>query len=300
MDQLSAVRAFLRVVDTGSFTRAADSLELPRNTVTKLVQSLETHLQVKLLNRTTRRVATTSEGAIYHERMSRIVEEWQEAEADLGGTRRKPGGRLRVDMGSLLATQLVIPALPAFHARYPDLQVDIGATDRLVDLVSDRVDCAVRAGKITDPSLVARHIGDPSFVLCATREYLDAHGTPSTPADLESGHKIVRYFYAGSGRKAPLVLHSGNEQVTVNGRYVVAVNDANAAIAAGLAGLGVLNALRFSVQSHLDSGRLVPLLPDWSAEPVPISIVYAPNRHLSARVRVFVDWMVEVFERVDR
>jgi LysR family transcriptional regulator for bpeEF and oprC len=296
MDQLNAVRAFMRVVETGSFTKAADSLELPRNTVTKMVQALEARLQVKLLNRTTRRVATTNEGAAYHERMSRILEEWQEVEADLAGTRARPRGRLRVDMGSMLATQLVIPALPAFHGRYPELQLDIGANDRPVDLIGDRVDCAVRAGRITDPSLVARHIGDLPFVMCATKPYLTRHGKPVHPTDLETGHTLVRYFYAGSGRKAPIVLSAGTEQVTVQGRYLVSVNDGNAALAAGLAGLGVLHTLRLVAQPHIDAGRLAPLLKNWSAGSVPISAVYAPNRHLSMRVRVFVDWMVEIFD----
>jgi DNA-binding transcriptional LysR family regulator len=295
MDQLSAVRAFICVVETGSFTKAADALELPRNTVTKLVQALEARLQVKLLHRTTRRVAITSEGAAYHERMSRLIEEWREAEADITGGRARPRGRLRVDMATMLATQLVIPALPAFHERYPELQLDIGSSDRPIDLIADRVDCAVRAGTITDPSLVARHIGDLPFVLCATKPYLKKHGKPARPADLETGHTLVRYFYAGSGRKSPIVLSSGTERVTVQGHYLVSVNDGNAGLAAGLAGLGVLHTLRLVAQPHIDAGRLVPLLEDWSAEPSPISIVYAPNRHMSTRVRVFVDWMVQTF-----
>jgi len=296
MDQLSAVRAFIRVVETGSFTKAADSLELPRNTVTKLVQALEAHLQVKLLNRTTRRVALTSEGAAYQERMSRILEQWQEAEADLTSARRRPRGRLRVDMGSMIATQLVIPALPAFHERYPELQLDIGASDRPIDLINDRVDCAVHAGNLTDPSLVVRPLGDLPFVLCATQQYLKKHGTPEFPADLEVGHTLVRYVYAGSGRKSPIVLNADAQQITVQGHYLVSVNDGNAALAAGLAGLGILHTLRLVAQPHIDAGTLVPLLTAWPTDSVPISIIYAPNRHLSARLRVFVDWMVQLFE----
>ncbi len=300
MDQLSAVRAFTRVVETGSFTKAADSLELPRNTVTKLIQALEARLQVKLLNRTTRRVAATGEGTAYYERMSRILEEWREAEADLTGARARPRGRLRVDMASMLATQLVIPALPAFHARYPELQLDIGSSDRPVDLVAERIDCAVRAGPVTDPSLIARHIGDLPFVLCATKQYVKHHGRPAHPADLETGHTLVRYFYAGSGRKSPIVLSTATETVTVQGRYLVSVNDGNAALAAGLAGLGVLHTLRLVAQPHIEAGTLTPLLEKWSAEPNPVSVVYAPNRHLSVRVRVFVDWMVQLFEALAR
>lgn len=295
MDQFTAVRAFIRVVETASFTKASNTLELPRNTVTKLIQALEARLRVKLLNRTTRRVSVTNDGAAYYERMKRIMEEWLETESELANSHARPRGKVRVDMGSALATQLVIPSLSTFFRRYPEIQLDIGASDRPVDLISDSVDCVVRAGKVTDPSLIARHLGDLSLVLCATRAYLARHGTPKHPADLEHGHTIVRYSFAGSGRKMPLILSLGDSQVTVQGQYLVSVNDANALLAAGLAGLGVLHTLELIVRTHIDEGRLVPLLEEWSAEPVPISVIYSPNRHLSARVRVFVDWMFQLF-----
>jgi LysR family transcriptional regulator for bpeEF and oprC len=296
MDYFTAVRAFIRVVETGSFIKASDSLHLPRNTVTKLVQSLEAHLRIKLLNRTTRRVSPTNDGAAYYARMSRLVEEWQEVESELASAQSRPRGKLRVDMGSAMATQLVIPALPAFQARYPDLQLDIGVSDRPVDLIGDRVDCVVRGGTPSDPSLIARHIGDLPFVLCATEEYLARHGVPTHPDALEQGHKLVRYFFAGTGRQLPIELRSGTQQVTVGGNYYVSVNDANAALAAGLAGLGVLHTLAFVAQPYIEQGRLTPILEEWSAAPVPVSIIYSPNRHLSTRVRVFVDWMIELFE----
>jgi LysR family transcriptional regulator for bpeEF and oprC len=289
-----AVRAFTRVVETGSFVKAAASLELPRNTVTKLVQALEAHLRVKLLNRTTRRVSTTSDGTAYYERMARILDEWQEAESALASSQASPRGRLRVDMGAALATMLVIPALPGFQARYPDLQIDIGASDRPVDLVSDRVDCVVRAGRISDPSLIARHLADQASITCATPAYLARHGVPTHPSELEHGHQLVRYFFAGSGRRQPLFLRRGEQELEVKGRYFVGVNDANAMLVAGLAGLGILHAPAFMAQPHIASGLLVPVLRDWSAERTPVSIVYSPNRHLSTRVRVFVDWMVEL------
>ena len=297
MDQYLAVRAFARVVETGSFVKAAASLDLPRNTVTKLVQALEAHLRVKLLNRTTRRVSTTSDGTAYYERMARLLDEWQEAESALASAQASPRGRLRVDMGAAMATMLVIPALPGFQARYPDLQIDIGVSDRPADLVSDRVDCVVRAGRISDPSLIARHLSDQPVVTCATPAYLARHGVPADPSELEQGHRLVRYFFAGSGRRQPVFLRRGGEEIEVKGRYFVGVNDANAMLVAGLAGLGILHAPAFMVQPHIAAGQLVPVLADWSAERVPLSIVYAPNRHLSTRVRVFVDWMVELLRQ---
>lgn len=295
MDYFASVRAFTRVVESGSFVKAAASLDLPRNTVTKQVQALEAHLRTKLLNRTTRRVSMTNDGAAYYERMSRILEEWEEVESELAHAQASPRGRLRVDMASATATMLVIPALPAFHARYPDLQLDIGVSDRPADLVSDRVDCVVRAGRITDPSLVARPLGDLHFVTCAAPDYVKRHGRPEHPSDLERGHALVRYFFAGSGRQLPIELERNGERVCVSGRRFIAVNDGNALLAAGLAGLGILHAPAFIAQPHIDAGRLLPLLEGWSAEAVPLSIVYSPNRHLSTRVRVFVDWMVDLF-----
>ncbi|HEV7776511.1 MAG TPA: LysR family transcriptional regulator [Luteibacter sp.] len=295
MDYFTAVRVFTRVVEAGSFVKAADSLQMPRNTVTKLIQSLETHLRVKLLNRTTRKVSPTNDGMAYYERMSRLLEEWQEVESQLANAQAHPRGRLRVDMPSLVATQVVIPALPTFQARYPDLQLDIGVSDRPIDLISEGVDCVVRAGKVTDPSLIARTIGEFPFVLCATEAYLASHGVPGHPVDLDRNHALIRYFYAGTGRQVPIELRSGHERVTVEGHRFVSFNDGNASLVAALAGLGVLHTLAVFAQPYVEKGELVRLLGQWSAEPVPISIVYSPNRHLSTRVRAFVDWMAELF-----
>lgn len=295
MDYFASVRAFTRVVESGSFVKAAASLDLPRNTVTKQIQALEAHLRTKLLNRTTRRVSMTNDGAAYYERISRLVEEWEEVESELAHAQASPRGRLRVDMASATATQLVIPALPAFHARYPDVQLDIGVSDRPADLVSERVDCVVRAGNVTDPSLIARHVGDLPFVTCATPGYLKKHGTPKHPDELVNEHMLVRYFFSGSGRQLPIELAREGERLTVKGRHFISVNDGNALLAAALAGLGIVHTPAFIAQSHIDAGRLVPILEDWTADVIPISIVYSPNRHLSTRVRIFVDWMIELF-----
>lgn len=297
MDYFLAVRAFVGVADTGSFVRTAAALDLPRNTLTKLVQSLEAHLGVRLFHRTTRRVALTNDGAAYYARIARVLDEWQDAESDLAAAHGAPRGKLRVDMGTTMATLLVIPALPDFQARFPGLQLDIGVSDRSVDLIHDRVDCVVRGGEIADPSLIARRIGTLQYVLCATPDYLARHGTPQHPVDLEDGHLLVRYFFAGSGRRSPIEMARRDEKVVVKGQNFLAVNDSNAYLAAGLAGLGIVHTLTFMAQPHIDAGRLVPILPDWSTPPHPISIVYLPNRHLSARVRVFVDWMAELFAK---
>ncbi|MEX3776535.1 LysR substrate-binding domain-containing protein [Pseudomonas sp. MYb118] len=296
MDYFTAVKAFIQVVEAGSFVKAAQTLNLPRNTVTKHIQSLESHLRVKLLNRTTRRISLTNDGTAYYERMVRVVDQWLEAESDLASAQDRPHGRLRVDMGSTMATMLVLPALPDFQKRYPDLQLNIGVSDRPVDLLGDRVDCVIRGGALNDPSLIARRLGSLRFVTCATPAYLAAHGTPLHPGDLEKNHQMVRYFFAGSQKRLPVEFIRGDERIPVDAPYFVSVNDSNALLAAALAGLGVLQTLQFMAEPHFKSGALVPLLEQWTLEPNPIYIVYSPNRHLSARVRVFVDWLVELFE----
>ena len=295
MDYFQAVQAFLRIVETGSFVKAAAQLQVHPNAVTKMVQALEAHLRVKLLNRTTRTVTLTPEGSAYHARMGRVLDQWLEAESDLALSGSRPSGRVRVDMGTTIATLLVIPALQDFHSRYPDIQIDIGASDRTADLASESIDCVIRGGHLPDSTLIARGLGSLDFVTCATPAYLAAHGALHHPSQLEEAHTLVRYFFPSSGKHNTLTLIRGAEQVTVNGRHIVAVNDSNAYLAAGLAGLGVIHTLRFMVQPSIEAGALAQVLPEWSAAPNPLSVVYMPNRHLSARVRVFVDWLVEVF-----
>ena len=298
MDYFTAVRAFVRVVEAGSFARAADTLQCPRNTVTKLVQSLEAHLQVKLLHRTTRKLSPTNDGAAYFQRMSRLLDEWQEAEADVAQARHAPRGRLRVDMSTALAALLVIPTLHAFQQRYPEMQLDIGASDRQTDMVGEGIDCVVRAGAISDPSLIARHIGNLPVVTCAAPAYLAQHGVPLHPSDLASGHTLVRHFFAGSNRQAAWVLTHASDPASpamLAGRHFLSVNDSNALLAAALAGLGVVHCPLFITGAQIDAGLLQPLLQDWSAPMVPIHVVYPANRHLSARTRAFVAWMAEVF-----
>ena len=297
MDQLTAMRAFVRVVEAGSFTRAANSLAIPKPTISKLIQELEAHIHTKLLNRTTRRVTVTPDGAAYYERVVRLLADLDELDGSMTLSQATPKGRLRIDMSASLAMLILIPALPAFHARYPDIQIDLGVTDRLVDLVGENVDCVVRAGELTDQSLIARRIGDCHFVACATPSYLDRYGDPGHPTDLENHHYVVGYFSAGSGRPFPFTFASRSERYEVKGRYIVAVNDGNAYVAAGLAGLGVIMAPTFMVQQHIAAGGLRPVLADWTSDPMALHVVYPPNRHLSNKLRIFVDWVADLFGR---
>jgi DNA-binding transcriptional LysR family regulator len=296
MDQLSAMRAFLRVVETGNFTRASASLSMPKATISNLIQGLEAHLGAKLLNRTTRRVLVTPDGALYYERAARLLADLQELDGSLSSAQTLPKGRLRVEMASAVANLIVIPALIEFHQRYPDIQIDLGVSDRPVDYVAENVDCAIRIGELTDQSLIARRIGDMHFIACASAEYLDRCSTPQHPSDLASNTYAVGYFRPSTGQQMPFHFKRGTE-VEINGRYVVAANESTTYLAAVRAGLGVAQAPLFMVQEDLEKGTLRPVLEDWQIEPMPIYLVYPPNRHLSNRLRVFADWVVKVIAK---
>jgi LysR family transcriptional regulator for bpeEF and oprC len=300
MDKFAAMQAFVRVVEAGTFTKAADSLNLPKPTVTRLIQMLETHLQTKLLNRTTRRVTVTADGAACYDRAVRLIGEMDELESSMSRAKANPRGRLRIDVGAAVAQLLLIPALPDFHARYPDIQIDLGVSDRPVDLIGENVDCVLRGGEITDQSLVARRIGEFHTILCATPAYIKRHGTPKHPSELEGdGHRVVSYFSHRTGQPYPLTFTKNGERLELNGRYAISVNDSTANLAAGLAGLGIVRTSTFQARPHIDNGTLVPVLLDWCADSIPIHVVYPPNRHLSTKLRVFVDWVAELFARSD-
>jgi LysR family transcriptional regulator, regulator for bpeEF and oprC len=300
MDKLAAMQAFVRVVEAGTFTKAADTLSLPKPTVTRLVQSLEAELETQLLKRTTRRVTVTPDGAAYYDRAVRLLGEIDELESSMTRAKVSPRGRLRIDVGSTVAQLLVIPALPDFYARYPHIQIDMGVSDRPVDLIGENVDCVLRGGEITDQSLVARRIGDFHLIICASPDYLKRNGTPQHPSDLEDErHTVVNHFAHRTGRIYPFVFGKDGEKLEVHGRHALSVNDSNANLAAGLAGLGIVRLATFQAAPYLASGALQPLLLDWCADSVPLHVVYPPNRHLSAKLRVFVDWVAELFARSD-
>ena len=295
MDQIQAMRIFVRVVEAGTFTRAADSLSLPKATVTKHVQALEERLRVKLLNRTTRRVTVTPDGAAYYDRTVRLLTDLDDIEASMTNARANPRGRLRIDVGTSVAQLLIIPHLAEFHARYPDIQVDLGVSDRMVDLIGDNVDCVLRGGEVTDPSLVVRHVGDLQLGVYAAPSYLQRAGTPQHPGELDdTHHRTVGFMRSRSGKVAPIVMQRDGEHLEVQGRHVVAVDDGNAYLAAGVAGLGVLWLPQYMANEHAARGELVPLFDGWRVDAMPMYVAFPPNRHVSAKLRAFIDWVVEL------
>ena len=295
MDRFDAMQAFARVVEAGSFTKAADTLQLSKTTVTQLVQQLEARLRVKLLNRTTRQVKVTADGAAYYERVVRLLADMDDAETSLSGASALPRGRLRVDVPSPLARMVLVPALPAFHARFPDIQLDMGVSDRVVDLIGENVDCVMRGGELTEPSLMARHVGDLQLGAYAAPAYLHRAGTPEHPRELEdTQHRIVGFLWSRTGKPFPYAMHRGSERIHVHGRYVVAVDDGNAYLAAGLAGLGILWLPDYMARDSLARGELLPLFGGCCFDPMPLYLAFPPNRHVSTKLRVFIDWVVEL------
>jgi DNA-binding transcriptional LysR family regulator len=295
MDRFDAMLAFARVVEVGSFTKAADTLHMSKTSVTQLVQQLEARLRVKLLNRTTRKVNVTADGAAYYERVVRLLADMDDAETSLSNALAVPRGRLRVDVPSPLARMILVPALPAFHARYPDIQIDMGVSDRMVDMIGENVDCVVRGGELIDQSLMARHLGDLPLGVYAAPGYLARAGTPLHPGELENTHhRIVGYLWARTGKALPYAMHCEEESIKVHGRHIFSFDDGNAYLAAGLAGLGVLWLPHYMVKPHLASGELVPLFEAWHLDPMPLYLAFPPNRHVSAKLRVFIDWVVEL------
>jgi DNA-binding transcriptional LysR family regulator len=292
-----AMQVYARVVEAGSFTRAASSLQMPKPTVTKLVQGLESHLRVKLLNRTTRKVIVTPDGGAYYERAMRLLGDLEDIESSVANAQASPKGRLRVDAGGTISSIFIIPALPAFVERYPEIQLDLGVTDRQVDLVGENVDCVIRGGALTEQeqSLVARHIGDLPWVTCATPAYLKRHGMPKHPADLERGHVIAGHTSARTGRVSPLRFERDSQRMEVEGQHRVAVNESNAHLSVARAGLGIAQMPAF-MMGHAAPGELKAVLAAWQPAPLPMHVLYPPNRHLSAKVRVFVDWIAAVFK----
>lgn len=298
MDRFDAMRAFARVVEAGSFTKAAQTLHMSKTTVTQLIQQLESRLRVRLLHRTTRKLGVTPDGAVYYERVIRLLADMEDAENSLSSAAMTPRGRLRVDVPSPLARLILVPALPAFHARYPDIQIDMGVSDRVVDLIGDNVDCVLRGGQITDQSLIARHVGDLQIGVYVAPSYVERLGAPAHPRELQNtDHCIVGFLSSRTSKIDPLVLCSENERIEITGNYVLAVDDGNAYLEAGLVGLGVIALPNYMAAAHQAVGALIPLFTQWGINPMPLYLAFPPNRHVNAKLRVFIDWIVELMEQ---
>ncbi|MDQ8699570.1 LysR family transcriptional regulator [Hyphomicrobium sp. LHD-15] len=290
MDRLELLRIFMRVVDSASFTRAANTLDLPRSTVSSAIRQLEERLGARLIHRTTRQVSATHDGLAFYERCQRLLIDYEEAESLFRGAQTHLHGKLRIDVPGRIGRRIIAPALPDFFAHHPDIEIELGVTDRAVDLIQEGIDCALRVGPLSDSTLIARKVADLALVNCASPAYLESNGTPRRIADLDR-HFAVNYASPATGKIEEWEWVEKSELRTRPMQARVTVNNAEAYIACCLAGLGLIQVPAYDVADHLASGKLVEVLPRHRAAPMPMHIVYSHRQHLSRRLKAFVDWL---------
>ena len=292
MERFDAMRVFTRVAERRSFTLAAQDLGLPRSTVTDAVKQLEARLGVRLLERTTRHVTPTLDGEAYRRRCLALIADLEDAEGAFSGA--KPKGLLRVDVHGTLARHFVLPRLPAFLAEYPDIELFMSESDRLVDLVREGIDCVLRAGALRDSELVARRVAMLEEITCAAPAYIDRFGMPSSIEALH-GHRMIGFHSSATGTLLPLEFTVDGVLRKVTLPTTVSVDSAETLVAAGRLGLGLIQAPHYHLESDLKSGTLVPILAAFPPSPTPVSLLYPRSRQLSPRVRLFIDWLVRAF-----
>lgn len=293
MDRFDAMRVFTRIVERRSFTRAAEDLGLPRSSVTEAVKGLEARLGVRLLQRTTRHVGPTLDGEAYYQRCLRLLADLEDAEGAFAGAR--PRGPLHVDVHPTLASHFVVPHLPEFLAQYPEVELHFSEGDRYVDLLREGVDCVVRVGALGGGDLVVRRLATLGEATCAAPAYLARHGVPASPNDLD-GHRMVGFRSSATGAVLPLEFTAPDGSVrTATLPSVLTVGGAEAYAAAARAGLGLIQAPRYRLEADFRSGTLVEVLAGAPPTPTPVSVLYPRAKHLSPRLRAFIDWLAGRF-----
>ncbi|WP_429911137.1 LysR family transcriptional regulator [Glycocaulis sp.] len=290
MDRIDLFRVFVRVVDSASFTRAADTLGIPRSTVSAAIQELEGRVGARLLHRTTRKVSVTHDGTAFYARCQRVIAEVEDTENLFRKAGSEPTGRLRVDVPGRIGRLIIAPALPEFLERYPGIDIELGVTDRAVSLVEDAVDSVLRVGPLSDSGLIARPLGRLPLLNVASPAYLARFGTPRSPKDL-GAHWAVNYASPSTGRVEEWEWVEQGEQRTMPVRSRVTVNGAEAYIACCLAGSGLIQVPAYDIQKHLEAGELIDVMPGYRAEPMPVALLYPHRQHLSRRLQAFFDWV---------
>ena len=294
MDRLDVMRLFTRIVELGSFTAAAEDLQLPRATATHAMQALERRLGVRLLHRTTRHVSPTLEGQAYYERCQRVIDEVEQADAFLADASTRARGRLRVDMSASMGAAFIFPHIGEFCRRYPDIELEIGTTDRLVDLLREGVDCVVRAGEPRDSGLVSRRVALLPMVTCASRDYIARQGLPRTLSQFR-GHAAVNFLSTATGKHSPFEFIDRGDVHRISLKGQVSVTSVDAYVACCRQGLGFIQSPRYRIEPHLASGELVEVLHRMPPPALPVAVMYPHQRQLAPRVRVFIDWVAERF-----
>lgn len=296
MDRIDLFRIFTRVVECASFTRAADTLGLPRSSVSAAVIDLEARVGARLLHRTTRKVSPTQDGAAFYERCLRLIADVEETEGLFRQTSVGPSGSLRIDVPGRIGRLIIAPALPEFLARNPQLDIELRVTDRAINLVEESVDCVLRVGALSDSGLIARKIGDLPLINVASPGYLDQYGTPGALDEL-GAHFAVNYASPSTGRVEDWEWIEDDQMRMLPMRARVTVNSAEAYIACCLAGLGLIQIPAYDVKHHLDAGELVEVMPEHRAAAMPMTLLYPHRQHLSRRLQVFAEWLEQLLKR---
>ena len=293
MDRLRAIEVFVTVVTRGGFARAADAINTSPANVTRYVNDLETHLGTRLLNRTSRKLSLTESGGAFYERGKAILDDMAEAEALASTTTLQPRGRLRINAPLSFGVLHLAPLWPQFMQRYPDVELDIALIDRVVDIVEEGYDVAIRISRSGSLAQPARKLASSRNIVCASPSYLKRRGRPHTPAGL-ADHDCIGYTYAANADEWNLVDAHGHSHAT-RVTCVMHTNNGDTARSAALAGLGVIWQPTFIIGEDLRAGRLVQLLPDYRMPDIDVLAVYPSRRHLSAKVRAMVDFLAEQF-----
>ncbi|MBP2195023.1 DNA-binding transcriptional LysR family regulator [Pantoea cypripedii] len=286
---------FIQVVEQGSFTKAADVLQLHRPAVSKAIQQLEDELGTKLIHRTTRKLSVTAEGEAFYQRARQLMAEVGDMMASFSPT-LPPRGRLLLDVPLSLAHCLLIPNLAAFRALYPEIEVVLLSSDKKTDLIAEGVDCLVRIGHLADSSFISRRLGDIRMVTCAAPAYIEKHGIPATPDDLQN-HQAVNFFSEHSREVMDWKFYVDGVMISRRAGSSVLVDNSDILLSCGLAGLGIIQATRNALAPHIQAGRLVEVLTDYPPVAKPVSVLYPDRRYLAPKVRVFIDWFSEVFSQ---
>jgi DNA-binding transcriptional LysR family regulator len=295
MDKIHAMQLFIRVAELESFSRAADTLGLPKGSVSRQIQALENLLGTQLLHRTTRRVSLTQDGMVYYERAKDLLANLDELDGLFQSDPTSISGRLRVDMPVAIARNLVIPKLPSFLQQYPGIELELSSSDRLVDVIREGFDCVVRVGTLKDSGLIARTLGKLSMINCASPDYLARFGYPENLDDLAS-HAVIHYAVNLGTRPQGFEFFNGDATVWVKTGGILTVNSTETYHAACLAGLGIIQVPRVGVREALRAKKMVEILPQYRAEPMPVSLIYPHRRNLSRRVHLFMEWLTGIMK----
>jgi LysR family transcriptional regulator for bpeEF and oprC len=297
MDQLQGMRVFARVAELGSFARAADDLDMSRAMASSYVAQLEKHLGTRLLHRTTRKVTVSPEGAVYLERCKRILAEVQAADDEMRHARARPQGKLRIDVPVAFGRYLLMPALPAFTERYPEMALEIRFNDRYVDLAAEHIDVVLRSGEVKTPDLIARRVATSRLVTCAAPSYLERHGMPRAPAELRD-HRTIGFLRTDTSRPAEWKFRQGRDGVQkLKLAFALAFNTSEPMVSSAYEGQGIIQTTDLLLGRAFAAGRLVELLKEYSCEGPPLSVVYPRATQHLAKVRVFAEFAAEIMRR---